>query len=380
MQIMNARVSGTRLILAVFLAVFSSGCLEHEVKTTINSDGSCDRVVVLKPAGRSVPDTPFPLPMDQSWDTTWTKTDSGKSEYVYTMKKHFESFDALEKEYASDMKPGKIEVRVQVRKKFRWFYTYFDYRESYGRYTPYTLVPPSAVMTEEEIHSYTYGDTNRTLENKKNEWVARNLFEVLHRSILRGARALDDSTLKPEILSARKEGFFRMLTGLRGPGEPIMDPSKNPALTAYRGLEELFKKDSITDAGIDGFVRLASDAYGNPALRKIGDSIRVGWKEATRLMHDGEHHGEKFASSVEMPGLLLGTNASKVEGNSAAWNFEIESLSLLPYEMHAESRIVNVWAIWVTGMAGLMILAILLLPLFLRDRHPFRGRVPQTPV
>jgi hypothetical protein len=344
-----------------------TGCLEHEVKTTIHADGSCDRSITLTTSSRHVPDTPFPLMIGSAWDTSWTHSEGRRSDYLFTAKKHFVHFEELAQDYR-EKQPGKIDITIAIQKKFRWFYTYFTYDESYGQFTMFTLVPPGTVMTDEEIERYTYGDTSEALKNKRDEWVARNVFEMIHRSLIAGARALGDSTLLASMSEPRKAQLFRTVTGLTQPGQKMLEVDKNPALASYKDVKDFFEGDSIKESSVNALVKLLADNYGAPSVGNLRDSLKSSWRRIREQVIAHESNGEKFNNSIVMPGMLLATNAKKVEGAAGGWEFGIDQLSLHAYEMHAESRVVNLWAIWVTGAAGLVIVALLLLPVIRRSR------------
>jgi hypothetical protein len=361
---MRIRQFGTCSVFLLAFGLCSMGCLEHEVRTTINTDGSCERVITFKTSSREVPATPFPLPMDGSWDTTWAPAEGKTGGYVLTIKKHFGSFEDLEKEYSGEQ-PEKINVGVRVQSRFRWFFTYFEYRESYGRFTSYTLIPPTAVMTEDEIERYTYGDTSDAIKNKKDEWVARNLYELIHRALVEGTEKISDSTLTPALIAAHKDELFRILTGITQPRGKLVPPEENLALAAYHAsLDTFHDKDTLTEAGLDAFLDILNDQYRSPATERLREPLRSGWKAAVKLSQSEMEHGEKFRSTVVMPGILLATNAKAVEGTTAEWDFDIDRLAMHAYEMRVESRVVNVWAIGVTAVLVLGILAVLAIPMF----------------
>ena len=60
-----------------------------------------------------------------------------------------------------------------------------------------------------------------------------------------------------------------------------------------------------------------------------------------------------------MPGLVLETGAPEVKGASVSWKFSPDNLKLHDYEMRVESRTVNVWAMAVTAVLALGLLALL---------------------
>ena len=102
----------------------------------------------------------------------------------------------------------------------------------------------------------------------------------------------------------------------------------------------------------DDFRVLAPDLY----------SIGV---EATKRMEVSDRAEGEYVNTVVMPGVIIATNASEVRGTTVVWRFTHEHLALMDYPMHVESRVINLWAIIVTGLVVLSALAV---PAFLRRR------------
>ncbi|MBU4445439.1 MAG: hypothetical protein L6422_00755 [Candidatus Marinimicrobia bacterium] len=69
-----------------------------------------------------------------------------------------------------------------------------------------------------------------------------------------------------------------------------------------------------------------------------------------------------------MPGLLIDTNAETVEGNKVVWEVGTGKFFLRDFEMWAESRIVNRWAIPVTAVILLVICGGLVIAVFRRRK------------
>lgn len=69
-----------------------------------------------------------------------------------------------------------------------------------------------------------------------------------------------------------------------------------------------------------------------------------------------------YVNEVQMPGIILNTNANAVEGNKAVWRFNEDRFSYMGYTMTVESRIANPWAAYVTGGLFFVVVALLLLP------------------
>lgn len=75
-----------------------------------------------------------------------------------------------------------------------------------------------------------------------------------------------------------------------------------------------------------------------------------------------ETHFTDLTNSVIMPGLIIATNAETIEGNRVTWDIAGRYFLWRDYEMWVESRVVNVWAIWVSiglvlFIAALMVVA-----------------------
>ena len=367
---MIARRLSTSIVIPCLLAIWAPGCLEHLVKTTINADGTCERSITLNPDSKQIPNTSFPLPINGSWDTSWTKTNDSK--YLITFTKRFKDLEEMSREYVTPADSMKIRLDLRVRKTFRWFYTYYDYAETYGRFTEFTLIDPREVLTEEEIDRLTYGDTSQTLKNKNEEWVARNCFEAFYRRFAQGAAALRDTTLTPETLAAHKEELFRLLTGYAGPGEKLQDPEDIlKQQSSYRGTAaKMFSDKGVTDVGVNAFAEIAARTFKSEAVWNLKKSIRTGWQDLMRMFEGKGKAGESFTNSVVLPGILLETNAREVKGSAASWKFSIDQLQLQDFAMRARSRVVNEWAIAITGVIVLALFGLLIFSLI---RHAKRS-------
>ncbi len=67
-----------------------------------------------------------------------------------------------------------------------------------------------------------------------------------------------------------------------------------------------------------------------------------------------------------VPGVIVETNAQEVRGTTVVWRFNNEHLALADYRMTVESRVVNLWAMILSGIVVLMAVVV---PLSRRRRH-----------
>ncbi|MFC2119237.1 hypothetical protein ACFLSY_11400, partial [Bacteroidota bacterium] len=65
----------------------------------------------------------------------------------------------------------------------------------------------------------------------------------------------------------------------------------------------------------------------------------------------------EYTNIVQMPGLILSTNAKTIEGNSVSWNYGPLQFFLMDYEMEVKSRIINFLPFIISGLFILVIIA-----------------------
>ncbi len=99
----------------------------------------------------------MPIPIDHSWKLD-TINDSTALLY-----RTFENVADLNALYSSDASSLNVYKRkVELRKKFRWFHTVFQYYESYGGLL--TEIPLSNYLTEKEIEIFKTSDPGQRPE------------------------------------------------------------------------------------------------------------------------------------------------------------------------------------------------------------------------
>jgi len=326
-------------VLAVLLAMVTSGCLEVKVKTTVHSDGSCERVETVNANAPELPGAAFPIPTDSSWETGWTKRDGEERGYLYTATKRFESPEALAREYSGIADDStKLRITPVIEKRFRWFYTYITYKETYRVFCPFTLIPASEVLSEEDIRRVIAGEKSDTLKKKLDEWQWRNMYEGFHLALLEGARRLDDPTLLPDSVERRKEELLQVMLS-----------------------------DTTTKDDLDRTLVLIGRFFRSNAVLKLRPELRTAWDAAENMMKRAESANGDYTNTVVMPGMVLDTNAGEVKGTTVSWNFSADQFMLSDYSMWVESRVMNLWAVILTGIVVIGLAGVLVV-LRLRGR------------
>ena len=93
------------------------------------------------------------------------------------------------------------------------------------------------------------------------------------------------------------------------------------------------------------------------------DFVRNNWaerdKKAEEMLKEGERADAEYTNAVVMPGLILDTNAGEVKGTTVTWKFSADQFCLRDYDMWVESRVMNVWAVVLTGVLVLGLVGVL---------------------
>jgi hypothetical protein len=257
------RTKQFRIVLStLFLALFGfGGCLEQKVKTTVFADGSCERTFVVGADSGSAPLTRLPLPTDSTWTIRWEKQDTLRREgFTWIASKKYPSLASLSKDADVPAQPGKIRIAIEADRSFRWFYTYIHFRETYYRFAPIDRVPPTAVMTPEEIRRFSAGEENDSLKSKVEEWKHRNIADLFFCTLDTLNDTMGASAISSEMLRAHREDLTRNLSARK---------EINESLSEY--LPSLTRKDLFQDspgAGMRPKVRLTerSQPQRRPAI------------------------------------------------------------------------------------------------------------------
>ena len=231
----------------------------------------------------------------------------------------------------------------QLKKKFRWFYTYYIYTATYKELPDKGPVPLDKYLNKEEQIIWFRGDNAAfsgmngieqndkldKLEAKFGEWYNRSQYEVIW-EVIRQFTSQKGDTVYVNRLNELKE-------------------------TVY--TNHLSGKDSCGDAGIDDvcalFDKVGQTNYYSELYKAHAKAMDNMCEQKIKIA-EVFYHAIQF--ELTMPGTLLSSNASLSTNNIMVW--KIDGLRLLTgnYVLTAESRVINYWAF---GLTLLIILATL---------------------
>jgi len=365
--------------LYLFIAIVCTltSCVQPDnMLTVINPDGSCDKVFSSTVGsdfmlGKNLSEQKyFPISVDSSWSVTWKQQDSTlistdypisqaiidsisalmpleKDPKTNKLEKKKPVFDlVLQRQFRSVEEMGntfrlnpthewsKLKVNYHLEKKFRWFYTYYTYSETYPKIDTKFKIPVDSFMTKEEATYWFTGEPNiykgmngievreaiGSLEDKYNHWFSKNLWDN-----------------EFEVLLAN------------------YDLMKNPPVT----LDSLAKsKDNLFNSKVKDNKDFDMENLLNGYFKTKAFSIYWETKESPLKKYEKEFEEQAFVALFTkafnyrlcMPGRIKPQENVVMNGDTL--NFKLTAYRMIydDYVIQAESRRTNVWAFIVSGL------------------------------
>ena len=351
---MKTNHSITTLLLLLSLGMTSCSTY-YRMTSRIDTNGSMHREVYARGdsafiAGNKT-HNPFLFQLDTDWqivnlDSTLKFNFWGEEEKLNV--KACRNIPLINGEYFS-ISNGKEQMSSlaipteQLKKRFKWFYTYYIYTATYKELPDKGPVPLDKYLNKEEqiiwfrgdnaafsgMNGIEQNDNLDKLEAKFGEWYNRSQYEVIW-EVIRQFTSQKGDTVYVNRLNELKE-------------------------TVY--TNHLSGKDSCGDAGIDDvcalFDKVGQTNYYSELYKAHAKAMDNMCEQKIKIA-EVFYHAIQF--ELTMPGTLLSSNASLSTNNIMVW--KIDGLRLLTgnYVLTAESRVINYWAF---GLTLLIILATL---------------------
>jgi hypothetical protein len=328
---MTTLQSLTRSIALVSLSLLPCGCLEIEITTQVNRDGTLLRSEVVSGDSAEVLSHGFISPVDSTWRITFGAPNERSFE-----RKAAKLFSGPEELSAAtrDTVRGTLPVLARVERRFIWFYTEITYRERYLRWNPFGLIPLAEYVSAEDLaRSMKFGTSARAMTHedslaqervgqKWTEWMYRDMFEAYYGELIQGVMLLNDPALAPAAVAAHKEEIYRRCRKwwasaamMDSVGTVIQSILKNP------------KTGEAMKANAGGF------ALHNAKLTLVSRVI-----------------GKLKQVNIEMPGVYIDSNAPTVDGNRGSWKGVSDMSYAADFELWMTSRVINWWVVILTAV------------------------------
>ncbi|HOT96294.1 MAG TPA: hypothetical protein PLG50_02005 [bacterium] len=312
------------------LASILLNCKEIETTTRIFADGSIERIIVLNREPGRFSKSCFTLPVDSTWSISTTPAAKEGRDAKTVARKRFTSAGELQALYnRASARPWQVRIDVEVRKKFRWFYTSYEYRETYHAFNPYQLPPRSGYLSEKDLAAWIAApDSDDTLDEKVESWLMAGVFEEFYQSLQNHAARLQDPGLTPAWIASRKE---RLRTALI---------------------------DSAKEDDLNAIVATCERILGTPAVRRLQPALDTTYKVIEeKLEFDDDVRHAKYLNRVVMPGKIQSSNGQADDSSGIAWPVSAKQFFLADYTMWAQSRRTHPWMVALTTV-GIVLLAL----------------------
>lgn len=318
------------------IAMLLNGCEQTvSISTTVHTDGSLDRVVVLHESDSSAAtENMLGISEETGWDVTLepdlksTETDN-KPDVNVTFRKHFASVEDANREMDSG-NDTLFHIASTFKKQNRWFYTYLEYRDTYRSLNRFTTLPEKEYFTEEDFafidrlpaegKPITKADSiylSRLDEKIFDLYGARSIFEEFYTHLQESMREHNAPSNWEDTLTAKKEAVFQRF---------VADGGEDGLLSLFDGLKIPFP----------------------PAVRESVQQKAAEIEKRTNFISTA-YSGE-YVHSVTLPWAVVESNADSVAGNTLLWYPPVIKFLLNDYTMSATSRKMNLWAVVVSAV------------------------------
>lgn len=320
------------LLIALVMAL--SAC-EHKVymETTVHEDGSLDKTIVLE-TGDTTKNF-MGIEVNNGWtmmtDLIEDTTSENSKKWNVIYQKKFASAEEANAELAT-VRDTLFRVSSKFDKKFRWFYTYLYYSDTYHTINRMNLLPDDYITQED------YAFIDRLPAEGKVISKADSFFlSELHKRIfdIYGLRAIYEAHYSLNEKLIHESGLEdRWLDTLKKHKENI--------------YQRLVKNDNVPE----DFMYKSMDSLGIPfPMKKMRSRFDELYKQEDAKTDFINHASEgKYTHVINMPWKIVRTNADSVSGNQLMWNPPSIKFLLKDYTMYAEARKMNIWAFVVSAL------------------------------
>ena len=326
-----------KIIIWIALSVIVTSCSvfskQYGISTVVGRDGSFLREVKMEANMTDSLSDIFPYDLSAGWDIIRIDTMIGKTHNHRTYReivigKKFKSMAEL----TSCSHMAFPTPKEGLKKRFRWFYTYYSYTAVYPEVIYKGSVPMENYLNTTEQKFFFQGDMSAyrgmnglelkdvldDLESRYMEWFTRTMYEENYRVIAHFAKG--DFALQ---LPAVKDTVFAV-------NKARMDSTPPGISDVCKMLDNYLYTDY--------FSKLYADKEGEMDDCVLDEQMAVTEKQLDY----------QIRFKLVLPGKILTSNTDLQYDGALEWNVNLPRFLTDNYLLSAESRTVNVWAFVVT--------------------------------
>jgi len=322
------------VLVASILSLLIMSC-ENPIRmeTKVHEDGSLDKTIEFDKADSLVQfQNYFGVSQSKGWVMTSEKIESNdnKKKFKITFTKSFQSADFINKELGlrSDTL---FAVHSNFEKRFRWFYTYIRYSEILSPIDRFKMVDANDYFNQEDRSFINRLPGEETAISKADSLFLKQLNEKIYDQYAKMGMFNEQFAILKEVVKRNAP-----------------DKKWSDTLNMYREL--IYDKlDEMNDDPALVYIKLA-DSLHIPIEkeRAIKDFTTLSKDLASRFGFMAFARDGKYMNAIEMPWTIMNSNADSIAGNTSYWNPLPTKFAIQEYEMFAESRRLNWWAVGVS--------------------------------
>jgi len=334
-----------KLFIISGLAILIMGCENPmRMETVVHEDGTLDRTIVLEEADSAkITNNIFGISAATGWKVTTQKSphlsDSATSEKMQiSFEKSFLSSAEMNKELDPES-DTLFKVQSSFEKKFRWFYTYIRYSETYKPIDRFKLIKADDYFTKEDKMFIDRLPGEGMAVSKADSFYLEQLNEKIFKYYANWGMFEEQMQILREVLQ-RNANYKNWLDSLK--------------------LEETMRMiyESVGDDELRGdkeFAQKMADSLKINLPQSAANDFRVLSKDLnSRIDFMSFVQNGSITNIIEIPWSIVSTNADSVAGNKLYWRPLPTKFVIQEYEMYAESRKLNWWAVGVSlALVGL---------------------------
>ncbi|MBL7875484.1 MAG: hypothetical protein JNL53_07450 [Cyclobacteriaceae bacterium] len=330
--------------------IFFASC-EHNVsmETTVHEDGTLDKIMILEVEDTTrnflgiSPQAGWQMKI-QSINNSANEASKENKKWRVTYQKHFATAEEANEMFSKES-DSLFRISSRFQKKFKWFYTYIYYSDTYHKINRMALPPDDYIAKED------YDFINRLPAEGSMISKADSLYLAeLHKKIfdVYGLRAL-----------------FEMYYSLN---EQLITESgleKHWLDTLQNHKPSLFESIANNQNLPDDYLYRAMDSLGIPfPYERLQSRYETLFGELEAKLNFINHASEgNYTHVINMPWNIVQTNADSISDRRAQWNPPSIKFLLRDYTLYAEARKANYWAFAVSA-----VILIFTIYLFLRRK------------
>lgn len=252
-----------------------------------------------------------------------------------------------------------IKPNTELSSSFRWFYTYYSYRETYHKQNLSFKVPLEKFMTKDEIGFWFTGTPNLTkglngieqddimsnIKEKYSKWLTTNYFETIYLLIADNYSLVHNAPVSKKGFVNLHDAILRRFTTEKG---DIFEENNTK-----RVFRDFFHSNAFC-------VILDNDSLKKTAYKTLSDYITL-----TQFSVDYEL---SMPGVITDPGIGIICN-SPARKDKQVITYRLTGDRLIPgnYSITAQSKVTNIWAFAITTVFIFTVIYI-----YLRKRHKHR--------